>query len=104
MSKYFQLAKITFEEYLAYRLNFILWRFRSLITFLTLFFFWLAIYGGKEELLGYQKTQMITYVVGVVFLRSIILASRSADLAGQIRSGELTKIIIAPFVRNLLTI
>jgi ABC-2 type transport system permease protein len=97
MSKYFQLAKITFEEYLVYRLNFILWRFRSLITFLTPFFFWLAIYGGQEELLGYQKTQMITYVVGVVFLRSIILASRSTDLAGQIRSGELTKIIIAPW-------
>lgn len=96
MKKYFQLAKITFEEYFVYRLNFLLWRFRSLVFFLTLFFFWLAIYGERTEFLGYQKAQMLTYVVGIAFLRSIVLASRSVDLTGQIRTGELTKIVLAP--------
>lgn len=96
MRKYLQLAKLTLEEYFVYRLNFILWRFRSLVSFLTLFFFWLAIYGDKSEFLGYQKSQMLTYVVGIAFLRGIVLGSRSVDLAGQIRSGELTKIVLAP--------
>ena len=96
MTKYLQLAKLTFQEYFVYRLNFILWRFRSLVLFLTLFFFWLAIYGSRGELLGYQRTQMLTYVVGAAFLRSLILSTRSADLAGQIRSGELTRIILMP--------
>jgi ABC-2 type transport system permease protein len=96
MKKYLQLAKITFEEYFVYRLNFLLWRFRSFVFFLTLVFFWLAIYGTREEFLGYQKDQMLTYVVGIAFLRSIVLGSRSADLAGQVRSGELTKFLLQP--------
>lgn len=96
MSKYLQLFKITFQEYFVYRLNFILWRFRSFVFFLSLFFFWLAIYGTRTEFLGYQKSQMLAYVVGIAFLRSVVLASRSVDLTGQIRSGELTKIILAP--------
>jgi ABC-2 type transport system permease protein len=97
MPKYLQLAKITIQEYFVYRLNFLLWRFRSLVSFLTLFFFWLAIYANRSEFLGYYKDQMLTYVVGTAFLSSIVVASRSVDLAGQIRSGELTKIVLTPF-------
>lgn len=96
MKKYFQLAKVTFEEYFVYRLNFYLWRFRSFISFLTLLFFWLAIYGNRTEFLGYQKTQMLAYVVGIAFLRAIVLDSRSTDLASQIRDGSLTKLLLQP--------
>jgi ABC-2 type transport system permease protein len=96
MPKYFQVIKITFQEYFVYRLNFALWRFRSFVLFLTLLFFWLAIYGDRGELLGYQKSQMLAYVIGIAFLRSIVVGSRSADLAGQIRSGELTKLVLRP--------
>jgi ABC-2 type transport system permease protein len=96
MRKYLQLAKITLEEYFVYRLNFYLWRFRSLVTFLTLLFFWLAIYGNQGEFLGYQKSQMLTYVIGIAFLRTIVLGSRSADMAMQIRTGELTKLLLQP--------
>lgn len=88
--------RLTLQEYLVYRLNFLLWRFRSLVFFFSLFFFWLAIYGNRGEFLGYQKSQMLTYIVGIAFLRGIVLGSRSADLAGQIRSGELTKSLLMP--------
>lgn len=97
MRKYLQIAKITFQEYLVYRLNFLLWRFRSFIFFLTLVIFWMAIYGSKSSLFGYEKSQMLAYVVGIAFLRGLVLGSRSADLAGQIKSGELTKIISKPW-------
>lgn len=97
MRKYLQLVKISFQGLFAYRLNFILWRFRVVISLLTIFLFWLVIYGNKTELLGYQKSQMLTYVVGIAILRSFILSSQSSDLGGQIRSGELTKILTKPF-------
>lgn len=96
MKKYLQVIKLTLEEYLVYRLNFVLWRFRSLVFFLSLVFFWLSVYGGRPELLGYQKSQMLTYVVGIAFLKSLVLGSRSADLAGQIRSGSLSWLILKP--------
>jgi len=96
MKKYLQVVKLTFEDYLVYRLNFFLWRFRSFVFFLSLFFFWLAVYGDKAQFLGYQKAQMLTYVVGLAFLKGIVLGSRSVDLAGQIRSGELTRLLLQP--------
>jgi len=39
---------------------------------------------------------MMTYIFGVVILRNIIFSSRSADMAGQIRSGELGRLLIRP--------
>lgn len=96
MKKYLQLIRLTLQEHLIYRLNFVLWRFRSIVFFLTLFFFWQAVYGGHEELFGYQKSQMITYIIGIALLKSIVFSSRSADMAGMIKNGDLTKIIITP--------
>lgn len=96
MSKYWLLFKITLQEYFVYRLNFVLWRFRSLVFTLSLLFFWLAVFGQKASLLGYQRSQMITYLLGVALLDGIILSSRTADLAGQIRSGELSKYLLKP--------
>lgn len=96
MSKYLTVSLLTLQEYFIYRLNFILWRFRSFVLFLTVFFFWLAVYGDRSELLGYQKGQILAYLVGVAFLRGLIFGNRSGDLPGQIRSGELTRLIIKP--------
>ncbi len=96
MRKYFQIFKLTLQEYFVYRLNFILWRFRSLVFTLTLLFFWLAVYGSQKTLFNYEKSQMLTYLLGVVFLDSLILASRTADLAPQLRSGELSKLLLRP--------
>lgn len=97
MSKYFQLIKITFQEYFVYRTNFILWQVRNFIATLTVFLFWLAVYADKSELLGYQKAQMLTYAVGLVFIRSLVMSTKTADLPGLIKSGDLTKIIIQPW-------
>lgn len=96
MRKYWQIIKATFEEYFEYRLNFLLYRFRSFISFLTLILFWLAFYGKSEMILDYKKSQLLIYVIGVAFLRSIVLATRSYDLAGQIRNGQLTKLLLQP--------
>ncbi|MDP2874423.1 MAG: ABC-2 family transporter protein [bacterium] len=97
MRKYLQIAKSTIVGYFVYRLNFLLWRLRSfLVQFLALFFFWSAIFGGRTEMFGYQKAQMFTYIIGVTFLRSLVLGSRSQSLAQQIRSGELNNLLVRP--------
>lgn len=105
MKKYFQVIRLTLEEYFTYRLSFVLWRFRSIVFTLTLLFFWLAVYGNQTTLFGYQSSQMLTYLLGVVFLDSLILASRTADLASQLRSGELSKFLLKPmgFFKFLLS-
>lgn len=97
MRKYFFLAKIVFQEFFAYRVSFFLWQLRTLVMFLALVFLWLAIYGGQDQLFGYQKSQMITYVLGVAFLRSVILATQTGEIAHQIRSGSLTCDLLRPW-------
>jgi len=96
MKKYLQLLKLTFQNYFIYRLSLYLWRFRSFVTILTLLFFWLAVYGDKTELLGYQKNQMITYVIGIAFLRTIVFGTITANLAVEIRSGSLVRLLLKP--------
>lgn len=97
MRKYLQLIKITLGEYFVYRLNFLLWRFRSLVFFLSLFFFWLAVYGNQTEFLGYQKSQMLAYVIGVAFLRGIVFAGRSTDLEADVYTGKISAYLLKPF-------
>ncbi len=97
MKKYWLVFKLTLQDYFVYRLNFILWRFRSFVFFLTLVFFWQAIYASKETLFGYTQPQMLTYVIGVAFLRGVVLASRSFDdLPGAIVQGHLSQWLIKP--------
>lgn len=96
MSKYIQIGKITLLEYLTYRLNYVFWRIRSIIFFLTLFFFWLAIYQNTDSVFGYSMSQMFSYVIGIAFLRSVVFASRVGDLPGMIRDGTMTKYLMQP--------
>jgi len=95
-AKYFQIFRLTFQEYLVYRLSFILWRLRNFVSFLALLAFWLAIYQGKDSFLGYQRSQMITYVLGIAFLRGMIFSTRTADLGEMIREGDLSRILLVP--------
>ncbi|MFH1602154.1 MAG: ABC-2 family transporter protein [Candidatus Shapirobacteria bacterium] len=97
MRKYWLVFKLTLEDYFVYRLNFLLWRFRSFVFFLTLVFFWQAIYASKEALFGYTQSQMFAYVIGVAFLRGIVLGSRSFnDLPGSIIQGNLSQWLVKP--------
>ncbi|MBL7078188.1 ABC-2 family transporter protein [Candidatus Shapirobacteria bacterium] len=97
MKKYWLVFKLTLQDYFVYRLNFILWRFRSFIFFLTLVFFWQAIYTSKETLFGYNQSQMLAYVIGVAFLRGVVLSSRSFDdLPGAIVQSHLSQWLIKP--------
>jgi ABC-2 type transport system permease protein len=96
MNKYAQVLKNTFQEYFVYRLSFILWRFRSFVLLLSLFFFWSALFAGREDLFGYQKNQILTYTLGIAVLRGVVLSSRSSDLAGQIRNGDTANWLLRP--------
>lgn len=96
MSKILTIAHTTYQEYLEYRLNFTLWRLRTLLMFLTLVFFWLAVYGDSNSFAGYTKDQMLTYIVAAAFLRALIFGTRTGSIASEIREGSLTRLITKP--------
>lgn len=96
MRKYWQVIKITFEEYFVYRLNFLLWRFRSLVQLLVLYFLWQAAIPEGQVIFGYDQAKILTYILGTSIIRSFVLSSRSVDAAGEIASGDLSNFLLKP--------
>lgn len=96
MKKYWQVIKTTCQEYSVYRLNFLVWRLRSFISFATVYFFWWAVFAGGGEVFGWQRTQILTYILGVALIRSIVLSSRTIDVGGEINQGNLTNYLLKP--------
>lgn len=48
-------------------------------------------------MLGYDKAQMMAYIIGIAILKNFVLGTKSADLAGQIRGGELSGTLVKPW-------
>lgn len=96
MKKYFRVFQITLQEHFVYRLNFILWRFRSALQLLVLYFLWQAAIPSGVTVFGYDQARILTYILGTSIIRSFVLSSRSIDAAGQIANGELSNFLIKP--------
>lgn len=96
MKKYLQVAKNTFDETIAYRTSFIIYRVRGLLGILTLYFLWLAVLPQGQTFLGYSQSMMLTYVLGISLLSSIVLATRSQSIAVDINEGNLSNYLLKP--------
>ncbi|MCS6956572.1 MAG: ABC-2 family transporter protein [Patescibacteria group bacterium] len=101
---YFSLFKISLNEYFIYRLNFILWRLRMMINILIPIFLWSSVYEADL----YKKNQIISYFLIFHILYSLIYATRTHEIAENIRSGEIINILTKPisffkyhFIRDL---
>jgi ABC-2 type transport system permease protein len=97
MSKYLQILKISFQQEFTYRLNFIMWRVRNVIQILVFFFLWSSVFSVQgSNYFGYDKEKIIAYAFLLIFVRAIVMSSRSVDVAGIISNGELSNLLIKP--------
>ncbi len=96
MRKYWTVFNVSWQSGFVYRLNFILWRVRSVIVILTIYFLWEAIFQNGGTILGYTREKILTYVFLTLVLRSLILGQRSMDSAGEIADGRLSNYLLKP--------
>lgn len=96
LPKYGQVFKISWQEQLVYRLNFVMWRVRNLTALITLYFFWLAVFRERAEILGYSQSLILTYIITAAVLRAIIFSSRTIDVAEEIVRGDLSLYLLRP--------
>lgn len=96
MNKYLSILKISLKQEFAYRINFILWRFRNTIQILVFFFLWDSVFTNESIYFGYSKEAILTYALLLVFVRSLVLSSKSNEMAGQIASGDLSNYLLKP--------
>ncbi len=96
LKKYFQIFKISWQESLVYRFNFVVWRIRTVILRLSAYFFWYAVYRFNQNIGGYDEEMMLTYILASSLLHSLVLGSRSIDVAGEISTGKLSNCLLKP--------
>lgn len=94
--KYFAVFKISWEQGLVYRLNFTLWRVRTVLQLLLVYFIWWTVFQSQARVFGYSQGSILTYVVVSAVIRAIILSSRAMDISNQINDGSVVNFLIKP--------
>lgn len=96
INKYFAVFKISWEQGLVYRLNFALWRVRTVLQLLLVYFIWWTVFQTQNEVFGYTSASILTYILVSAVIRAIVLSSRAMDVANQINDGSVVNFLIKP--------
>jgi ABC-2 type transport system permease protein len=106
LKKYLQISKMSWQSNLIYRLNFIMWRLRTLVLRLGSYFFWYAVYRFNDQVGNYNRPMMLTYILLGSVLQSLVLASQSYVIAQDIATGRLNHQLIRPlsYLKSMLAL
>ncbi len=96
LKKYLTLFKVSWERAIEYRFDFLMWRVRSLVLLVTLYFLWTTVFAGKVNLFGFGRDQILTYVLGSTFLFSLVFVHSMDNIANDIASGGLSMFLTKP--------
>lgn len=94
--KYITVFKLSWQNILQYRLNFLMGRVRNIILLLTLYFLWTTVFKKPNEFFGFTREQIITYVLVGNFFYSLIFVHSDNDIADAVASGRLSSFLIRP--------
>lgn len=101
MKKYTAIFLISWQNGFVYRVNFLLWRVRSLVVVFTTYFLWKAIFQNNGVIFGYTREKILTYVFLTLVVRSLVMGLRSIDSAGEIADGRLSNYLLKPLNYHL---
>lgn len=96
LRKYIPIIQNTWSEMMQYRLNFVMWRVRAVLNLLTVFFLWSAIFQSREGLFGYNREQILTYILLSQLIGAIVFSSRTSEVGQEINDGTLSNFLLAP--------
>lgn len=96
MRKYLAIMLTVLKEYSAYRLNFVLWRLRMLISLIITFFLWYAVFDQKTRFGPYEKNALLSYIIFSNLLANLVLGTRTIDIAGEINNGSIINHLLKP--------
>lgn len=99
MSKYFAIARATWQEYLTYRGNLFLEVIGGFIAQVVIIALWYAIYGDLNTTTvgNFTLSEMITYLIAAGVINSFILHSSQGDeINDDINRGYLSNFLAKP--------
>lgn len=96
MHRYLQVFIVTLKEYFAYRLNFVLWRMRVVISSLITLFLWMGVFDTVTTFGHYSKEEMMSYLLYMGLITTLVSSTRTTNLAFEIQSGSIMNILLKP--------
>lgn len=96
MQRYFQVFIVTIKEYFAYRLNFILWRLRMMLSTLITLFLWLGVFDNRTTFGDYSKERLLSYILFSSLVATFVTSTRTSSLAYEIQSGGIMNLLLKP--------
>ncbi len=95
MKKYFRVARNTWDESLAYRTSFVLFRLREFLQIISLYFVWFFV-TSQGDFFNYNQKTLLTYILVSAFVNDVIFSTRTTRIASEINEGVLTNFLIRP--------
>lgn len=99
MKIYWHIAKATWQEYLSYRLNFLLEVIGGIFTMLVAIAVWYAVFAGDSaKIIGtYTLGQMVTYLLVAGVVSTILfLTAQGDDINNDINRGDISNFLVKP--------
>ena len=96
MTKYIAVYLLSLQQELYYRASFLMDRARSITILIAFYSFWSALFQGRDEFIGFTKSQMLTYVLGMNILRAAIFSDTTWELICEINTGKISSYLIRP--------
>jgi ABC-2 type transport system permease protein len=96
VKKYWTTYKLGLQEAFQLRWSLGMDRVRGLALVVSLYFLWSALLGSRGSFLGYSRSQMLTYVLGMSFLRAWVMSNKGWELIQEISSGKLSSFLLRP--------
>jgi ABC-2 type transport system permease protein len=104
MKKYWQIFKTSWQNALVYRFNFVIWRLRTIVYFLAVYWFWAAVFRHNRQVVDYTQAQLLTYVLAVRLADTLVFSNLSYTTAAEIANGDLNNYLLKPlgYLKNWL--
>ncbi|OGM11565.1 hypothetical protein A2Z22_02075 [Candidatus Woesebacteria bacterium RBG_16_34_12] len=72
-------------------------RLRNVLQIFLIFFLWDSVFSDPERVVfGYNRAKMLTYVLGLLLIRSLVLSAKVSEIFGEVSQGGLTNYLLKP--------
>lgn len=94
---YWSLMRLEFMKMLAYRISYITGVLNYAVQIGAYFFLWEAIYSGRVRLGGFNKEEMLTYLIVAWVARSFYFNNMDRQISVEIKEGKVAVDLIRPY-------
>lgn len=93
---YWRLILTWIQRHLSYRARVLIWFFVDTVNFAIFPFIWLAIYGSRTAIAGFNRADIVTYYIIIAFISTVASSHISRIIRTDIMRGELNVHLLRP--------